>query len=90
MIDNFTIQKLRDLPIEGVAERLGLTVTKHKSLCPFHDDSHLDSSSVARWLQRFRSVLVSSPRCYHVTMLTSVFNNHKNVYRYEYYYNSLS
>lgn len=40
MLDNFTIQKLRDLPIEGVAERLGLTVTKHKSLCPFHDDSH--------------------------------------------------
>ena len=40
MLDNFTIQKLRDLPVEGVAERLGLTVMKHKSLCPFHDDSH--------------------------------------------------
>ena len=40
MLDNLTIQKLRDLPIEGVAERLGLRVSKHTSLCPFHDDSH--------------------------------------------------
>lgn len=40
MLDSFTIQKLRDLPVEGVAERLGLRVMKHKSLCPFHDDSH--------------------------------------------------
>ena len=32
--------KLRDLPIEGVAERLGLRVERHKSLCPFHDDQH--------------------------------------------------
>ena len=40
MLDNLTIQKLRDLPLEGVAERLGLRVSKHTSLCPFHDDSH--------------------------------------------------
>lgn len=39
-MDRFDIQKLRELPIEGVAERLGLTVKKHKSLCPFHEDSH--------------------------------------------------
>lgn len=39
-MDKFDIQKLRDLPIEGVAERLGLLVKKHKSLCPYHDDSH--------------------------------------------------
>lgn len=39
-MDKFDIQKLRDLPIESVAQRLGLTVTKHKSLCPFHQDSH--------------------------------------------------
>lgn len=39
-MDKFDIQKLRDLPIEGVAERLGLTVKKHKALCPFHEDSH--------------------------------------------------
>ncbi|MCR5778968.1 MAG: hypothetical protein K6G70_00245 [Bacteroidaceae bacterium] len=34
------LQRLRDLPIEGVAERLGLTVSRHKALCPFHDDRH--------------------------------------------------
>ncbi|MCQ2327093.1 MAG: CHC2 zinc finger domain-containing protein [Bacteroidales bacterium] len=39
-MDNMYLQKLRDLPIEGVAERLGLRVTRHKSLCPFHDDVH--------------------------------------------------
>ena len=37
-MDKYELQKLRDLPIEGVAERLGLRVTRHKSLCPFHDD----------------------------------------------------
>jgi hypothetical protein len=35
---SFELQKLRDLPIEGVAERLGLKVERHKCLCPFHDD----------------------------------------------------
>lgn len=34
------ISQLRSLPIEGVAERLGLSVRRHRSLCPFHDDSH--------------------------------------------------
>ena len=38
------IQKLRDLPIEGVAERLGLTVSHHKALCPFHQDHHASLS----------------------------------------------
>ena len=37
-MDKFELQKLRDLPIEGVAERLGLRVVRHKALCPFHDD----------------------------------------------------
>ena len=36
--DHRDMEKLRDLPIEGVAERLGLTVTRHKALCPFHSD----------------------------------------------------
>lgn len=36
----FEIDKLRSLPIESVAERLGLTVTKHKAICPFHQDAH--------------------------------------------------
>ena len=42
------LQKLRDLPIEGVAERLGLQVTKHKCLCPFHDDHHASLSFSVR------------------------------------------
>ena len=40
MIDKFDLEKLRALPIEGVAQRLGLSVTRHVSLCPFHDDRH--------------------------------------------------
>ena len=40
MRDRIELQKLRDLPIEGVAERLGLRVRRHKSLCPFHADEH--------------------------------------------------
>ncbi len=38
MLDRLTLQRLRDLPIEQVAERVGLRVERHKSLCPFHDD----------------------------------------------------
>ena len=40
MIAKDKLQELAALPIEGVAERLGLTVRQHKSLCPFHDDRH--------------------------------------------------
>ena len=39
-MDRLELQKLRDLPIEGVAERLALRVTRHKCLCPFHGDHH--------------------------------------------------
>ena len=42
------LQKLRDLPIEGVAERLGLHVSRHKCLCPFHDDHHASLSFSVR------------------------------------------
>ncbi len=48
-MDKHELQKLRDLPIEGVAQRLGLHVARHKSLCPFHDDHHASLSfSVSR------------------------------------------
>ena len=47
-MDKFELQKLRDLPIEGVAERLGLRVTRHKALCPFHDDHHASLSFATR------------------------------------------
>ena len=43
-MDKIQLQKLRDLPIEGVAERLGLKVVRHKALCPFHDDHHASLS----------------------------------------------
>ena len=43
-MDRIQLHKLRDLPIEGVAERLGLRVVRHKCLCPFHDDHHASLS----------------------------------------------
>ena len=43
-MDKFELQKLRELPIEGVAERLGLAVRMHRCLCPFHDDHHASLS----------------------------------------------
>ena len=43
-MERYELQKLRDLPIEGVAVRLGLRVSRHKALCPFHND-HTPSMS---------------------------------------------
>ena len=43
-MEKYEIQKLRDLPIEGVAEQLGMVVEHHKALCPFHDDHHASLS----------------------------------------------
>lgn len=40
MIDRIQLQKLTDLPIESVASRLGLAVSRHKCLCPFHEDRY--------------------------------------------------
>ena len=40
MIDRLDIQKLQALPIEEVASALGLQVSHHKALCPFHADKH--------------------------------------------------
>ena len=40
MIQNDSIEKVRALPIEQVAEKLGLGVSRHKALCPFHSDRH--------------------------------------------------
>ena len=44
LMERLDIQRLRELPIEGVAERLGLRVRMHKALCPFHDDHHASLS----------------------------------------------
>lgn len=43
-MEKYEIQKLRDLPIEGVAEQLGMVVKRHKALCPFHADHHVSLS----------------------------------------------
>lgn len=39
-LSKFDIQKLQDLSIESVADKLNLTVRAHKAICPFHDDTH--------------------------------------------------
>jgi len=52
-MDRIDLQKLRDLPIEEVAGRLGLQVTHHKALCPFHNDRHPSLSFSTRH-NRFR------------------------------------
>lgn len=38
------ITLLRAIPIEDLASRLGLDVTHHKALCPFHNDHHASLS----------------------------------------------
>ena len=47
-MEKYELQKLRELPIEAVAERLGLQVKMHKALCPFHDDHHASLSFSVR------------------------------------------
>ena len=39
-MNKYDLQPLRDLPIEEVAARLGLEISAHKALCPFHNDHH--------------------------------------------------
>ena len=53
MLDKIDIQKLQDLPIESVANALGLAVHHHKALCPFHDDSN-PSLTFNRGKNRYR------------------------------------
>ena len=48
-MEKYEIEKLRDLPVEGVARQLGLEVNaRHKALCPFHDDHHASLAFDAR------------------------------------------
>ena len=53
MLSKFDIQKLQDLPIENVADALGLEVHRHKALCPFHNDSN-PSLTFHRGRNRYR------------------------------------
>ena len=38
LMERYDIEKLRLLPCEGVAQRLGISVQHHKALCMFHSD----------------------------------------------------
>ena len=53
MISKYDIERLQSLPIEQVAEALGLTVTRHRALCPFHNDSN-PSLTFHRGRNRYR------------------------------------
>ena len=39
-MDRFKLQAIKAKSIETVAERLGIRVSRHKAICPFHDDHH--------------------------------------------------
>lgn len=39
MLSRYDISRLQSLGIEQVAEALGITVSRHKAICPFHDDT---------------------------------------------------
>ena len=39
MISRYDISRLQSISIEQVAEALGITVSRHKAICPFHDDT---------------------------------------------------
>lgn len=53
MLSKFDIMKLNELPIEQVAQALGLSVNRHKALCPFHNDSN-PSLTFHRGKNRYR------------------------------------
>lgn len=53
MLSKLDIIKLQDLPIESVADALGLEVRRHKCLCPFHADKH-PSLTFHRGRNRYR------------------------------------
>ena len=40
MFTTYDIEKIKALSVEDVACRLGLSVSRHKALCPFHNDRH--------------------------------------------------
>ena len=53
MMSRFDIETLQALPIEEVASALGLQVSHHKALCPFHNDSN-PSLTFNRGKNRYR------------------------------------
>lgn len=53
MIQKSDIQMLQDLPIEQVAEAVGMTVKRHTTLCPWHSDT-VPSLTFNRAKNRYR------------------------------------
>lgn len=53
MISNIDIKKLQSLPVEQVAEAVGMKVRKHKTLCPWHADT-IPSLTFNRARNRYR------------------------------------
>lgn len=52
-VSKYDIQKLQELAIESVAEKLNIPVSHHKAICPFHDDTHA-SLTFHRQRNRYR------------------------------------
>lgn len=52
-VSKYDIQKLQELTIESVAEKLNIPVSHHKAICPFHDDTHA-SLTFHRQRNRYR------------------------------------
>lgn len=40
MISKYTVEKVNSVPIERIAQLLGLEVNRHRAICPFHPDTH--------------------------------------------------
>lgn len=48
MSKTIDLSAIRSLPIESVAERLGLKVERHRCICPYHDESNPSMSFLVR------------------------------------------
>lgn len=61
-LTKYDIQKLQDLSIESVADKLNLTVRAHKAICPFHDDTHASLTFNVR-KNRYRCFVCDAHGC---------------------------
>lgn len=61
-LTKYDIQKLKDLSIESVADKLNLTVRAHKAICPFHDDTHASLTFNVR-KNRYRCFVCDAHGC---------------------------
>ena len=61
-LTKYDIQKLKDLSIESVADKLNLTVRAHKAIGPFHDDTHASLTFNVR-KNRYRCFVCDAHGC---------------------------